>query len=237
MRGCRLADVVHLTSCPEDGEPGQAIEGRVHRPDGSARIVEVRQRDLAHDPRVGGVVTTVRDITADRTLQLELACRASRDPLTRLANRDGFDLRLRASLVAGGSPRPLAVLFIDLDDFKATNDTYGHQVGDRVLQVVARRIESCLRPGDLAARLGGDEFAVLLGPVSGEEGARAVAERITQVLAEAAVVDGTTMSCRASVGLAFGPVTSLSQLHQADLALYAAKAAGKGRWSQFPGEQ
>src|SRR5690606_16220219 len=116
----------------------------------------------------------VRDVTGERTLQRHLAYRASHDPLTRLANAEAFRYRLNAP--AHPHRRGKAVLFVDLDDFMMINDTYGHDIGDRVLEVVARRIESCLRADDLAARLGGDEFAVLLTLVPNEDAARAVAQ-------------------------------------------------------------
>jgi len=195
--------------------------------------VLVTERDLTDDPHVTGVVTTLRDITAERTRQLDLAYRASHDPLTRLANRESFHHQLRAPEPGEAQPVARAILYVDLDDFKTVNDTHGHDVGDRVLEEVARRIESCLRAGDLAARLGGDEFAVLLNQVPDEHAARAVAQRITEVLAAPATIDDLTLSCQASVGLAYGMDVSIAQLREADMALYAAKAAGKGRWHQY----
>jgi diguanylate cyclase (GGDEF)-like protein/PAS domain S-box-containing protein len=232
VRGSRLDDLV-------DRGPGrhrasdEGYECHVRRSDGSTVIVTVSERDLSDDPDVTGVVTTLRDITAERTRQLDLAFRASHDPLTKLANRETFHHQLQAPTAAGAEAPAQAILYVDLDDFKTINDTYGHDVGDRVLEEVARRIESCLRAGDLAARLGGDEFAVLLSQVPDERAARAIAQRITEVLSAAAVVEDLTLSCRASVGLAYGPSVSLAQLREADLALYAAKAAGKGRWLQY----
>jgi diguanylate cyclase (GGDEF)-like protein len=157
----------------------------------------------------------------------DLVFQASHDPLTGLANRNAFQRRLESTAAQ-------AVLFVDLDDFKRINDTYGHHVGDRVLEVAARRIESCLRPGDLAARLGGDEFAVLLCTLPDERTARLVAQRITDILAGEVAIDGMVLNCRASIGLAHGrPAVSTAELRQADVALYAAKAAGKGCWSQY----
>jgi diguanylate cyclase (GGDEF)-like protein len=208
-------------------------EGHVRRSDSSTVIVMISERDLTDDPHVTGVVTTLRDITAERTRQLDLAFRATHDPLTRLANRESFHHQLQAQPPPGAEPLARAVLYVDLDDFKTINDTYGHDVGDRVLEEVARRIESCLRSGDLAARLGGDEFAVLLSHVPDERAAQSVAQRITEALSSAAVVDDLTLSCRASVGLAYGPDVSMARLREADMALYAAKAAGKGRWHQY----
>ena len=208
-------------------------EGQVRRADSSTVIVMISERDLTDDPHVTGVVTTLRDITAERTRQLDLAFRASHDPLTRLANRESFHHHLQTPPPPGAEPAARAVLFVDLDDFKTINDTYGHDVGDRVLAEVARRIESCLRSGDVAARLGGDEFAVLLNHVPDERAAQSVAQRITEAMSAAAEIDDLTLSCRASVGLAYGPDVSMARLREADMALYAAKAAGKGRWHQY----
>ena len=205
----------------------------MRRSDASTVIVMISERDLTEDPHVTGVVTTLRDITAERTRQLDLAFRASHDPLTRLANRESFHHQLRAPLPPGVEPIPRAVLYVDLDDFKTINDTYGHDVGDRVLEEVARRIESCLRSGDLAARLGGDEFAVLLNHVPDERTAQSVAQRITEALRRRPSWTTSRCSCRASVGLAYGPDVSMARLREADMALYAAKAAGKGRWHQY----
>jgi diguanylate cyclase (GGDEF)-like protein len=222
VRGRRFDEVI-VSRARTDGQ-GE-YEGQVHRPGEATLIVHVRERDLSDDPHVSGVVATIRDVTAERVQQMDLAYQASHDPLTGLANRHSFHTAMRTC-----AETPRAVIFVDLDDFKTINDTYGHQLGDRALEVVARRIEGCLRAGDLAARLGGDEFAVLLSDVPDVYAARAMAQRITDALAATAVIEGVTVRCPASVGLAYG---SMAQLHEADLALYSAKAAGKGRWCQY----
>jgi diguanylate cyclase (GGDEF)-like protein/PAS domain S-box-containing protein len=215
------------------------FEATVRRPDGTNLTVRVRRRDLTTDPTVAGVVTTLHDVTAERQLQRELAHRATHDPLTGLANSELFATELRAedSLSAGrdGESNGRAALFVDLDDFKTVNDTYGHDVGDRLLIEVAQRIQSCLRPADVAARLGGDEFAVLLRDIGGVHAARGVAERIADTLARPTVIDDVTVECLASIGLAYasdhGHMDTL--LREADTALYAAKAQGKGGWRQY----
>jgi diguanylate cyclase (GGDEF)-like protein len=229
------------------GPPGRwtattGAEATVSRPDGEV-IVWVRSRDLHDDPTVNGVVTTLRDITAERHLQADLAFRASHDPLTGLANAELFSDELHANDDATGQlaerRRPSrsgrAALFIDLDDFKSVNDTYGHEVGDRLLAEVARRIQACLRADDLAARLGGDEFAVLLRNVTGVDAVRDVAERIAAELAAPARVDDVMLDCQASIGLAYhsGSGRTDTLLREADSALYSAKAAGKGQWREY----
>jgi diguanylate cyclase (GGDEF)-like protein len=217
-------------------------EATVPRADGEV-IVWVRSRDLHGDPTVNGVVTTLRDITAERHLRADLAFRASHDPLTGLANARLFNDELHASDDAAEQlaerRRPSrsgrAALFIDLDDFKTVNDTYGHEVGDRLLAEVACRIQDCLRADDLAARLGGDEFAVLLRNVTGVDAVRDVAERIAAKLAAPASVDDVTLNCQATIGLAYhsGSGRTDTLLREADSALYSAKAAGKGQWREY----
>ena len=230
-------DLVHDTpEAPEEvpgswSETAYEEEGYVYRPGGTATVM-MRRRDLTADPTVSGVVTTLRDVTAERNLQRDLAYRASHDPLTGLANAQLFSDELRAQESSDG--RGSAVLFVDLDDFKSVNDAHGHEVGDHLLEEVARRIDGCIDPEDLAARLGGDEFAVLLRDVRVDD-ARGVAQCIADHLGQPVVVDQLVVECGASVGLAYtrasAPVADL--LREADIALYTAKAHGKGRWRQY----
>jgi diguanylate cyclase (GGDEF)-like protein len=161
---------------------------------------------------------------------------ALHDPLTKLPNRTLLLDRLRLALARAVRLQSLvAVLFVDLDGFKAVNDSLGHAAGDQLLVQVAERIRQCLRPADTVARLGGDEFAVLLEDL-GHGGERAVAERILEALRAPVVVEGTELVTRASIGIAVG--TSAEEgagdlLRQADLAMYTAKAGGKDRHAAF----
>jgi len=213
----------------------EGVEGYIDRPDGAVLTVEVHRRDLTDDPTVHGIVTTLRDVTAERELRQELSHRASHDGLTGLANAELFREELRAERELNRGNVEAAVLFLDLDDFKAVNDTHGHEVGDGLLITVAHRIRSTLRVGDLAARLGGDEFAVLLRDVPNAEAARAAAQRIEDALIPPAVVAGISLDCKASIGLAIAtrPSEYDSLMRHADTALYSAKADGKGRWQQY----
>jgi diguanylate cyclase (GGDEF)-like protein/PAS domain S-box-containing protein len=213
----------------------EGVEGYIDRPDGAVLTVEVHRRDLTDDPTVHGIVTTLRDVTAERELRQELSHRASHDGLTGLANAELFRDELRAERELNRGNVLAAVLFLDLDDFKAVNDTHGHEVGDGLLITVAHRIRSTLRIGDLAARLGGDEFAVLLRDVPNAEAARAAAQRIEDALIPPAVVAGISLDCKASIGLAIAtrPAEYDSLMRHADTALYSAKADGKGRWQQY----
>jgi diguanylate cyclase (GGDEF)-like protein len=168
--------------------------------------------------------------------QRSLTRQANHDSLTGLANRAAFRARLEAALA-----RPerrsgtLAVLFVDLDDFKDVNDTLGHAAGDELLSVVAARLETTVRPGDLVARLGGDEFALLLDGVPDPAVALAVAERTVTALAAPVEINGTWVHVGASVGLAMRHDDSdpESFMREADVAMYTAKGRGKNRVEQY----
>ncbi|MDQ1498099.1 MAG: hypothetical protein QOI86_1439 [Actinomycetota bacterium] len=168
--------------------------------------------------------------------QRSLTRQANHDSLTGLANRAAFRARLEAALA-----RPerrsgtQAVLFVDLDDFKDVNDTLGHAAGDELLSVVAARLETTVRPGDLVARLGGDEFALLLDGVPDPAAALAVAERTVTALATPVEIDGTWVHVGASVGLAMRHHDSdpESLMREADVAMYTAKGRGKNRVEQY----
>jgi diguanylate cyclase (GGDEF)-like protein len=156
----------------------------------------------------------------------QLARAASSDPLTGLANRAAIDARL-----ADATARD-ALLFLDLDGFKEVNDELGHAAGDSVLLAVASRLRGCVAETDLVGRFGGDEFVVLLSGVHDEAQATAVAERLLAALREPIAVHGRSVDVGASIGIALpGRAADSEQLlRRADRALYAAKAAGKGRW-------
>jgi len=167
---------------------------------------------------------------AGLSLELDrLEREAQSDPLTGLANRTLFMRRVEESLAR---PAGMAtVLFLDLDDFKAINDRAGHAAGDAVLVAAARRIETSVRPVDIAARMGGDEFAVLLQDVDDQHGEQ-VASRMLDLLADPVTVDGEAFYVRSSVGIATAAAGSLEAdelLRQADVAMYRAKDAGKSQ--------
>jgi len=162
----------------------------------------------------------------------ELRHRAFHDPLTGLANRDLFRHRLETAL----ERHPLAsvaVAFIDLDDFKTVNDSLGHDAGDELLRLVAERIGTCIRPGDTVARLGGDEFAVLIDDSSGAD---PLAQRVLDAFELPFALGSRELQVATSVGIATGVGAThgvKDLLQDADLAMYAAKSAGKGRAESF----
>lgn len=160
------------------------------------------------------------------------------DPLTGLPNRHLFDQRLQESLrkVQRESAYHFAVLFIDLDRFKPINDTFGHTLGDRLLASVAKRLAGCVRPADMVSRRGGDEFTVLVNGLREPRDALGVAERILRQLAMPFDLEGHPVVITASIGIALGSPNYRHPeqvLHDADRAMYAAKAAGRARCIVF----
>jgi diguanylate cyclase (GGDEF)-like protein len=174
-----------------------------------------------------------------RALEEQLEWRVSHDHLTDLHNQASFYEHLRRALSrARRHKSKVALLFIDLDDFKLINDALGHQEGDRVLREVANRLKRCLREADIGARLGGDEFTVLLEDVADASGAVRVAEDFqSQLRVPFADVNRYRMYTSASIGIAVGAKEQPEELvHAADLAMYQAKRAGKARSVVFDPE-
>jgi diguanylate cyclase (GGDEF)-like protein/PAS domain S-box-containing protein len=206
------------------------------RVDGRPVQLEVSGRDLRQDPTVRGLVITLRDVTERRRLEDELRHQAFHDSLTGLANRVLFAERVQHASTRGERTGAIVgVLFIDLDDFKVVNDTLGHQVGDELLVAVGRRLVGALRPHDTAARLGGDEFAALIEDARDAADVEQVAERIVFALAEPFLIGDNVVNGVASIGVATtaDAADAKDLLRQADLALYVAKGAGKGRWRRY----
>jgi diguanylate cyclase (GGDEF)-like protein/PAS domain S-box-containing protein len=219
---------------------GGLVDWRLRRADGAYRHVEVIVADLRADANVAGIVLTMRDVTERRELESRLAHQAFHDTLTGLANRALFEDRLGQALArrARNPIGAVAVIFIDLDDFKTVNDTLGHQSGDALLNAASRRLVECLRPTDTAARLGGDEFAVVLeiDDFDANRAIEAVANRILAALRSPFLLDGHEVFTRGSLGIAATPdggTTVDGLLRNADVAMYVAKNSGKGRFKRF----
>jgi diguanylate cyclase (GGDEF)-like protein len=197
----------------------------LRRPDG--RILEVRSMPIGD----GGVVRTYTDITQRKTAEERTHYLAHHDDLTRLANRVGFRNRLQEAIeIARISRRGLAVLYLDLDQFKQINDRRGHAVGDRVLAEAAQRMRAAVRSVDTVGRLGGDEFAIILPFVDKPPAIAVMGERLVDVLSVPFIIDGEAAACGASVGIALYPEdgqTADKLIAHADQALYAAKSAGR----------
>ena len=212
------------------------VDFRARTREGRWVTIETIANNLLDDPEVNGIVLTSRDISERRTLETRLAYQAFHDELTGLANRALFNDRVAHSLaVAARESRSVAVLFLDLDDFKEVNDSLGHQAGDAVLVEAAKRIEACLRQGDTAARLSGDEFGILLERAT-RETATSVAERVLEALRAPIRIIGKELFVRGSIGIALSPSDGESAeelLRNADTAMYRAKSAGKSAFALF----
>jgi diguanylate cyclase (GGDEF)-like protein/PAS domain S-box-containing protein len=215
--------------------PGAQATGefRVRHADGSWRAVEAVGKNLLADPAVAGVVVNYRDITSRKALEDELRHQAFHDSLSGLANRALFIDRLEHALSRSRrGTAPLAVLFVDLDDFKNINDSLGHEAGDRLLVGVSERLQGALREGDTIARMGGDEFAILVEDPPEAAGPLQLAERLLETLQAPFEHAGTELFVHASIGVALS--TSRGQtvqelLRNADASMYMAKSNGKNR--------
>ncbi|GGZ77579.1 putative bifunctional diguanylate cyclase/phosphodiesterase [Streptomyces echinoruber] len=236
--GCVLHEVRRFLAADPVEEPTTRIECRFRS--GAGGWLNVESTVNRHH---GGLILNSRDVTERVRLQAQLQHNAEHDPLTDLPNRTLFTRCVQQALSGrrasdrGVALRGTAVLFIDLDGFKAVNDTIGHQAGDELLVQAARRLQDAVRQGDTAARLGGDEFAALIvGDGTRDHAARErhileLADRLRVTLSQPYLIDGNDVRVNASIGVAFAePGLSAGELlRNADLAMYRAKAAGKGR--------
>lgn len=179
----------------------------------------------------GGWVAVCVDVTDQRRAQARIRHMARHDALTDLPNRTQFHEAMAWHLTRTDRGERVAVMCLDLDHFKAVNDTLGHPVGDELLLAVAERLTGCVRHGDLVARLGGDEFAIIQVGVQQPVGATSLAHRIINVIGTPYVIDGHELSIGVSIGVAIAPAdgeNSNQLLKNADMALYRAKDDGRG---------
>ncbi|MFJ9566722.1 putative bifunctional diguanylate cyclase/phosphodiesterase [Streptomyces fuscichromogenes] len=235
--GCVVHEVRRFLAASSQDEPTTRIECRFRSGEGGWLNVE-----STVNRHHGGLIFNSRDVTERVRLQAQLQHNAEHDPLTDLPNRALFTRRVQQALSGrrssdrGPALRNTAVLFIDLDGFKAVNDTIGHQAGDELLVQAARRLQGTVRHGDTASRLGGDEFAALIvGDGTRDRSARErhileLADRLRVTLSQPYAIDGNDVRVNASIGVAFAePGLGAGELlRNADLAMYRAKAAGKG---------
>ena len=241
--GRRATDIVHaddheyvrnrFAAVPTtSADPSLLQQFRMQKKDGTFCNVEAVITDQRDRPSIGGYVANVRDITERKEFEALLAHQALHDSLTGLANRQlTVDRAEQMLLRARRDHGAVALCFIDLDNFKDTNDSLGHEAGDKLLCAVAERLSRMLRAGDTVGRLGGDEFVILTEGASLADGPLLVAERIREALHEpffSKGYEGLPITVTASVGIATGDRPSAHELlRDADVALYRAKAVGK----------
>ena len=185
-----------------------------------------------------GLILQLHDITSRHVAESRLHHIAYHDSLTDLANRTCFHERLEVAVdrTAQDARERFAVLFLDLDRFKIVNDSLGHMAGNELLREVAQRLRACVRPGDLVARLGGDEFAILLDHLHDADIGMRLAQRVLGTLSLPVALSGTEVVPAASIGITFSDLgyrTVDEVLRDADLAMYEAKATGRGRVALF----
>ncbi|MEA2617454.1 MAG: hypothetical protein QOE72_3237 [Chloroflexota bacterium] len=216
----------------------QVVEARWRACSGAWQFVEMLWTDLTEDPNVAGVVLNTRDIGERKAFEERLEHQAFHDPVTDLANRALFQDRVQHALdLQGRDAHSLAVVFIDLDDFKTVNDSLGRAVGDQLLLGVGQRLRTAVRSADTPARLGGDEFALLLEHVDAA-GAGVVAESVLTALGAPFLIEGQEVFARASLGIAVSGLDAIGAraddlLRDADAAMFTAKERGKGRHELF----
>ncbi|MEV1328951.1 EAL domain-containing protein [Micromonospora costi] len=218
------------------------VEKRYHRKDGTSLWTDLAVSLVRHaDGRPRFTVAMIEDITERYELQQRLRFQALHDPLTGLPNRTLFFETLGRVLDTAGPGQRVGVCFLDLDGFKAINDSLGHDLGDRLLVVIARRLaDSVADHGHLVARMGGDEFVILVDGGDGLDDAVSVAKTALAAVATPVPVGGQQLTVSASVGIVECPAgeTSASELMKAaDTTLYWAKGEGRGRWAVYDPER
>ena len=236
------ADRVRLARLVSDAmaadSEAKALECSLLQKDGDARQFEILFTNLLNEEHVGGFVLNARDVSERKAFEDELTHQAFHDTVTGLANRVLFGERVRHAIARRRrEKRSLAVIFLDLDDFKTINDSLGHAAGDEVLVEVARRLDSTIRGTDTAARFGGDEFAVLLEDVADSQQAADTGQRILEALAIPMGAGHKELVLRGSLGIsvAAGDDTRNAEelIRDADAAMYIAKRDGKGTYRLF----
>lgn len=215
---------------------GQVVEYEGQRKDGSTFPIEISANSMS----VGGkqlFTAVMRDITTRKRAEEEILHLAMTDPLTGLANRNQFQSRIKDAFeLSKRLKQPFALLLVDLDKFKPVNDTYGHPVGDEVLQQVAEHMTAVCREVDTVARLGGDEFAILLMAIDKAEDAVIPAERLIELINAPITIEGHEIRIGASIGISVyddGGVSPEVLFKQADNALYQSKDAGRNTYRFF----
>lgn len=244
--GHRLLDLVHpgdrgnlqaqLDQVLKASAHPTSVDCRLRHKLGSWSPCEITITNLLYLPSVQGLVLNIRDVTERTELEEKVSHSAVHDALTNLANEPAFRVHLDLALSNLILGRGVSVLFLDIDDFKAINETFGHKVGDQILTGVGARLEQIVRPGDVVARLRSDEFAILLRNMPNAGVAASVGARILEQFQAPFRVDRQDVGVAVSIGAAgllSGTETADELLRNADLALQVAKTTGKGRYQRY----
>jgi diguanylate cyclase (GGDEF)-like protein len=246
--GCSLIDLLRhrrergsLPLDPNEYHDDLMAKQRLRKPFSAiAAAADGQEIAITNQPMTnGGWIATHEDITERRSAEAKISHMALHDALTNLPNRLFFREQMENRLGQLARDQKFAVLCLDLDRFKNVNDTLGHPYGDKLLMLASRRMSECLREGDTIARLGGDEFAVLQASKRGPNDATALAERLIKAVEMPFDLDGNQVVIGVSVGIAEAPVDAAHPdqlLKCADMALYRAKADGRGTYRFFEPE-
>ena len=231
-----LVDVAALAR-----EQPEVVQCTLVHSDGTPHQFELNCTNLLDDEHVGGIVLNCRDISERKAFEEQLTHQAFHDPVTGLANRALFAERVRHAIArTRREHQSVAVVFLDLDDFKTINDSLGHAAGDEVLVEVAKRLATSVRATDTAARFGGDEFALLLEDIEGVQEAADTADRVLETLALPLRVAHKELTLRCSIGISVvsdaSPTGAEELIRDADAAMYRAKRDGKGSYRLFEPE-
>ena len=231
-----LVDVAALAR-----EQPEVVQCTLVHSDGTPHQFELNCTNLLGDEHVGGIVLNCRDISERKAFEEQLTHQAFHDPVTGLANRALFAERVRHVIArTRREHQSVAVVFLDLDDFKTINDSLGHAAGDEVLVEVAKRLATSVRASDTAARFGGDEFALLLEDIDGVQEAADTADRVLETLALPLRVAHKELTLRCSIGISVvsdgSPAGAEELIRDADAAMYRAKRDGKGSYRLFEPE-
>jgi diguanylate cyclase (GGDEF)-like protein len=239
--GRTLADVAHpgdgakvsgAVAAAGDGSPAD-VACRLRDANGAWHPMDLAVIDRRDHPTIGGLVAVARERVVHGEVAAQLIHQATHDDLTALPNRAGLLGRLEHA-ADEGRHGACALFYVDLDGFKAVNDTYGHAAGDRVLVAVAERLRRAVRPGDTVARLGGDEFVVVASGVADPAVATDIAQRIINGVARPIAAGGRLVTVSASVGISIGTgARAAALLEEADRAMFCAKQSGRNRSAVF----
>jgi len=236
-----ISSVTRLFSKTVRGEAVGAIENKLLCKNGTYIYVESNSMPIIKDGEIIGIQAIFRDITERKKIEFELQHMATHDYLTDLPNTRLFLEHLEKALArARRSGLYVALLYMDVDGFKLVNDTYGHAVGDQLLRLVARRLESTVRKADIVSRLGGDEFAVLMTDLHNLQSVDVLADRLHQAMQMAFTLGSATACLSVSIGISIFPTDTqeaTALLRYADQAMYYSKSMGKNCFNHFSNQE